>query len=263
MLAGCKSSTKVTTAGSDAEIGKSEVAFFASVVDHSFRFNTLSARIKLAFESPQKEMSARAQLKMICDDRIQISIQPFLGIEVFRIELTRDSIKMLDRMNKRYLVENYEDLKGNTVFDFNFHNLQALFTNNLFIPGESGISPGQMRRFHITKDRHTANLKIKDAAGLFYTFIADEEEKLCSTSIRDKAETYRLTWDYSDFQTVGKQRFPFKMKAGLIANRQTQGSVSFSFFDTVINNPLKTDFDIPAEYTRVTFSQIIKWLDRQ
>jgi hypothetical protein len=262
MLAGCKTSTKVT-AGSGAEIRKSEVAFFTSIVDHSFRFNTLSARIKLDFKNPQKEMSARAQLKMIYDDRMQISIQPFLGIEVFRIELTRDSIKILDRMSKYYLVENYKNLKNNTVFDFNFHNLQALFTNNLFIPGESGISPGQMRRFHITKDQHTANLKIKDAAGLFYTFTADGEEKLRSTSIRDKAEKYHLTWNYSDFQTVDKQRFPFKMKAGLIANRQTQGSLSFSFYDAVINNPLKTDFNIPAEYTRVTFSQILKLLDKQ
>jgi outer membrane biogenesis lipoprotein LolB len=262
MLVGCKTSAG-GVAGSGAEIRKSEVAFFTSVVDHSFRFNTLSARIKLDFKSPQKEMSARAQLKMIYDDRMQISIQPFLGIEVFRIELTRDSIKILDRMNKRYLAENYKKLKNKTLFDFNFHNLQALFTNNLFIPGESGVSSGQMRRFQITKDQYTAQLKIKDAADLFYTFTADGEEKLCSTSIRDKAEKYSLTWDYSDFQEVGKQQFPFKMKAGLISDQQTQGSVSFSFFDAVIDNPLKTDFHIPAEYTRVTFSQILKLLDKQ
>jgi hypothetical protein len=261
LWAGCK--TSVTGGGvSGAEILKSDEAFFASVLDHTFRFNTLSARIKLEFESPQKEMSARAQLKIIRDDRIQVSIQPFLGIEAFRLELTNDSVKLLDRLNKYYMAESYEDMKGHAFSGFNFYNLQSLFTNNLFIPGESDVSPKQIRRFRITKGRHVANLKITDEAGMFYTFTADGDEKLLSASIRDKAEKYRLTWDYSDFQTVGKQRFPFKMKAGLTSGEQAQGTVTLTFSDAAVNNPLKTDFTVPAGYTQVTFLQIIKSLEK-
>lgn len=260
LFAACKSPAGIT--GSGAAITKSEEMFFASVLDHRFRFNTLSARIKIDFKGPQKEMSARAQLKMICDDRIQLSVQP-LGIELFRVELTRDSVKILDRMNKRYIAENYEDIKEKTKIDFNFHNLQSLFTNNIFIPGESSISSGQLRRFRITKDKYAANLKIKDDTGMFYTFTAGEDEKLHSTSINDKYENHKLTWDYSDFQTIEKQRFPFKMKAGLTSDRKTRGVVTLTFSTPEIDRPVKTDFIIPQRYTRVTFSQIIKSLDIQ
>ena len=38
-------------------------------------------------------------------------------------------------MNKRYMIENYSNLQGQTPIEFNFYNLQALFTNHLFIPG--------------------------------------------------------------------------------------------------------------------------------
>jgi hypothetical protein len=200
---------------------------------------------------------------MIYGDRIQLSIQPFLGIEVFRIELTNDSVKILDRMNKRYMTESYEEMKGETKIDFNFHNLQSLFTNNIFIPGESSISSKQMRRFRITKDKYAANLKIKDETGMFYTFTADGDEKLLSTLINDKAENYRLTWNYSDFQTIDKQRFPFKMKAGLTSDKKTQGIVTLTFSNLEIDHPLKADFNIPSGYTRVTFPQIIKTLDIQ
>jgi hypothetical protein len=261
LFAACKSVAGRT--GSGAGIMKSEEAFFASVLDHTFRFNTLSAPVKIEFEGAQKEMRAKAQLKIICDDRIQLSVQPFLGIEVFRAELTGDSVKILDRMNKRYLAESYEEMKGETKIDFNFHNLQSLFTNSIFIPGESRISSGQARRFRITKDKDAGSLKIKDETGLFYTFTAGREEELLSTSINDRQENHKLTWEYSDFRTIEKQRFPFKMKAGLTSDRKTRGTVTFTFSTPEIDRPLKADFTVPSGYARITFSQLLKSLDIQ
>jgi hypothetical protein len=262
LFAACKSSAGIT-AGSDAEIRKSEEAFLASVANRTFRFHTLSARIKIDFRDAQKEMSVKAQLKMIRNDRIQLSVQPFLGIEVFRAELTDDSIKILDRMNKRYLAESYEDMKGETNMDFNFYNLQSLFTNNIFIPGESRLSSGQLRRFRITSDKDAVHLKIKDEADILYTFTVDGDEKLLATLIDDRYENHSLTWKYSDFQTTGKQRFPYKMEAGLTSGRKTRGVVTLTFSAPEIDRPLNTDFTVPPGYRRVTFPQIIKLLDIQ
>lgn len=86
-------------------------------------------------------MSSRVDMKMVKDSAFQLSVQPFLGIEIFRIELSRDTIKVVDRMNKRYMIENYSNLQGQTPIEFNFYNLQALFTNHLFIPGGAGRFP--------------------------------------------------------------------------------------------------------------------------
>ena len=35
-------------------------------------------------------------MKMVKDSAFQLSVQPFLGIEIFRIELSRDTIKVVD-----------------------------------------------------------------------------------------------------------------------------------------------------------------------
>jgi hypothetical protein len=261
LFTACKSTTDAVSSG--AGIMKSEEAFFASMLDRTFRFHTLSARLKLEFKSPGKEMSSRAQLKMIYGDRLQLSIQPLLGIEMFRVELTNDSVKILDRMNKCYMTEGYEKIKRESAFDFNFHNLQSLFANNLFIPGENGVSSGQFRRFRLSKNKDFASLKIKDETGLMYTFMADGEEKLLSASVRDKSGDYSLTWDYSDFQPVGKQQFPFRMDAELTAGNRKQGVVTLTFSPPEINSPLTTDFNIPQGYRRVTFSQIIKLFDKE
>ena len=241
-------------------IMKTEEAFFASVLDRTFRFNTLSARMKLEFSGRQQELSSRVTLKMIYDDRLQLSIQPLLGIEAFRIEVSTDSVKILDRMNKRYMADSYDNLKGEADIDFNFQNLQALFTNQIFVPGESSVLPKHYRSFRMTKDDNSAVLKIKDRNGIFYTFTADMDEKLMSTNIEKPSENQTIKWNYNDFHMVGKQQFPMKMTARLSEGDTTHGILIFTFSSPEIDSPLKTDFNIPSGYQRVTSEQILKLL---
>ena len=261
LLSGCKS--PAGTATTSAGIMKTEEAFFTSVVDHTFRFNTLSARLKLEFSGRQQELSSRVNLKMIYNDRMQLSIQPLLGIEVFRIEVTTDSVKILDRMNKQYMVDSYDNLKGETEIDFNFQNLQALFTNQIFVPGESDISSKHFRHFRMTKEDNFAELKLKDRNGIFYTFIAGADEKLMSTNIENPSNKQVITWSYNDFQTINKQQFPLKMTARLLEGDIPQGTATLTFSSPEINSPLTTDFKIPSGYERVTSEQIIKLLRKK
>ena len=127
--------------------------FFRSVEEQAFRFRTLTARLNVDLEVGGRVMSSRVDLKMVKDSAFQLSVQPFLGIEIFRMELSRDSIKVLDRMNRRYMAENYEKLRGQTPIEFNFYNLQALFTNRLFLPGEAELtlprSSGEFRCYAV------------------------------------------------------------------------------------------------------------------
>lgn len=261
LFAACKSSSSTVTSGT--EIMKTEEAFFSSVLEQTFRFNTLSARMKLDFSGMQNEFSSRVQLKMVYNDRLQLSIQPFLGIEMFRIEMTNDSIKILDRMSKRYVVDNYENLKKELDIEFSFQNLQALFTNQLFIPGERNVSRRDFRRFRMTTENHLAELKLKDRNGLFYTFTADSEERLLSTLIESRPHNRVLTWNYSNFQTTGRQRFPMKMTVHLSSGEKTQGAATLTYSTPEINNPMTLDFTIPSGYSRVTLEQIINSLRKK
>ena len=259
-LAACKSKTVATD--SNAEILKSEEVFFSSVLNQTFRFNTLSARLKLDIQLPDKNVSARAHLKMIHNDRISLSIQPMLGVEMFRMELTKDSVKLLDRMNGCFMTESYERMQGETKIAFNFYNLQSLFTNNIFLPGENEVAVHHFRQFRMTTNRRTALLKTKDDAGWLYTFLADNNEKLLSTTICDPDETSLFTWDYSDFKQVAKQRFPFQMKAGLRSDNTKPRVIKLAFSKPEVDMPVKTEFKIPSGYKRITFSQIIQSLEK-
>lgn len=258
LLSGCKSIKKVGTV--EAGEAKAHQEFFDSMKEQAFHYTTLSARLNAEIITPDKELSSRVDLKMVKDSAFQLSIVPMLGIEIFRIEFSRDSVKVLDRLNKRYVAEGYEGMKGKLPVDFNFYNLQALFTNRVFLPGEQEISPEKYNRFKLTQDGPKAIAKTRDVMNLIYTFIADGEEKLLSLHVTDKSEQYNLYWDYKDFRIVEKQVFPMLMNVRVVADNKQTGKVVLAFGRVEPDAPVKLDFPIPAKYKRITFAQVLKGL---
>ena len=109
VLAGCKSSRKATgEGGAEAKEGR---ALLEAVEEGALEFHTLSARLSADLKLQDgKELGSRVELKMVRDSMIQLSVQPFLGIEVFRLELTTDTVRLIDRMGKRYVAERYSGL---------------------------------------------------------------------------------------------------------------------------------------------------------
>ena len=257
-LTGCKSPEKVGTVNiTDA---KAHEEFFESMQEQAFKFNTLSARLNVDLKIPGKEISSRVDLKMIKDSIFQLSVQPFLGIEVFKVEISLDSIKIIDRLNKRYVVENYAELKGQTPVEFNFYNLQALFINHIFLPGEKIVSPKQYHRFLLKQEGATAEIRAKDSMGLLYTFMADGEEKLLSTYISEASNKHALQWVYEDFRLIEKQPFPMLMDVQYFKNGSSEGGLKIYFNRIQTDIPVNMDFSIPNKYKAVIFADIIKSL---
>lgn len=255
---GCKTQTKVGTV--EAGEVKEQEEFFDSMRKQAFQYNTISARTHVELEVPGREFATRVDIKMVHDSAFQLSVQPFLGIEVFRIEFNRDSVKVIDRMNKRYVAESYSGLKGKTPVPFNFYNLQSLFTNRIFVPGEQTVSPELYKRFKLTQEGGTIEAKTKDAMELLYTFMADGEEKLLSTHITDKSERYAVLWLYRDFRIVEKQTFPMLMDIRVSTEEDVIGGIKISYSRIQQDIPVNIVNPIPDKYKKVTFAEIIKGL---
>ena len=258
LLSGCKTVKKVGTV--EAGEAKEHRVFFDSMKEQAFHYSTLSARLNAEIITPEKELSSRVDLKMVKDSAFQLSIVPVLGIEIFRIEFSRDSVKVLDRLNKRYVAEGYEGMKGKLPVDFNFYNLQALFTNRIFLPGEQEIDPKKYNRFKLSQDGPKAIAKTRDVLDLLYTFIADGEEKLLSLHVTNKSEQYNLYWDYKDFRIVEKQVFPMLMDIRVVADNKQTGKVVLAYGRVEPDVPVKLEFAIPTKYKRITFAQVLKGL---
>jgi hypothetical protein len=257
IFSGCRVSKEIS-AGGEAFALKTKNDFYAAFQEKSFQYQTLSARVQFEIVTASgKEMGSRAQLKFLKNNRLQISIQPVLGIEAFRAELTPDSIKIVDRLNRRFLIESFDKIEEVAQIDFNFYNLQALFTHQLFLPGEINLSENLFNRFRWEQTRTGYLLSIEDRSGLQYAFTADSNEKLSATEIRDVPTQYRLNCSYENFRSVDRQFFPMNINLRLFSENKTQGSLSLNFSRVEVDTLLEMNFPIPANYQRVSLQQIL------
>jgi hypothetical protein len=261
-LSGCKTSRRLTVAGEPSSVVKEAGEFFASIGERSFHYRTLSARTRAELSFGGKELSSRVDIKMVKDSVIQLSILPMLGIEAFRIEFGTDSVKITDRMNRRYAAESYARLKSGMPVDFNLYNLQALFTNNIFAPGEREVTPRQYGRFTLRRDGAVTEAQIKGGSRILYAFRADGEEKLLSTKVADASERYALQWIYDDFRIAEGQIFPMQMEARAVADGATAVELRLYFSRVQRDVPVDVNPAIPERYKRIDLADIVKGINQ-
>lgn len=257
---GCKSA-KVP--GGKEKVNTKELKeFVASMQEQEPAFRTFSARLSVDLQTGDKTMGSRVELKLVKDSALQLSVQPFLGIEVFRMELTPDSVKVMDRMNKRYVAEGYTALKEEWPIDFNFYNLQALFVHQLFLPGEQEVEGVHYDQFHLDREGAITRLHARDRMDLRYCFEANSSEQLLSTLITEGNGRYSLLWKYLSLEAQPSVAwlFPLQMQVSFRDEGIRKGGMDIRFSRLQWDKPLNMDFSVPAKYKRITFADIIKMI---
>ena len=257
---GCKSA-KVP--GGKEKVNTKELKeFVASMQEQEPAFRTFSARLSVDLQTGDKTMGSRVELKLVKDSALQLSVQPFLGIEVLRMELTPDSVKVMDRMNKRYVAEGYTALKEEWPIDFNFYNLQALFVHQLFLPGEQEVEGVHYDQFRLDREGAITRLHARDRMDLRYCFEANSSEQLLSTLITEGNGRYSLLWKYLSLEAQPSVAwlFPLQMQVSFRDEGIRKGGMDIRFSRLQWDKPLNMDFSVPAKYKRITFADIIKMI---
>ncbi len=72
-------------------------------------YHTLNQRASATLVLDEHRYSMSCTMQVWRNELVVISLQPMLGIEMARIEATRDSVWVFDKMNRRYAVLGYHD----------------------------------------------------------------------------------------------------------------------------------------------------------
>lgn len=258
LLASCKTSRQVT-AESTANAASSQ-KYLESVLLNAPSFNTFSSKVRLNVDLDGKNMVVSGSLKMKKNDAIQISIAPILGIEVARIEITPEYILAIDRMNKRYVQAPVSLLKsmGNT--DLDFYALQALFYNELFLPGMQTVTTKELTLFDLTKELAGETIiRPRKNSGInlsFRTNTADARLMGCRIT---SGTNYLFEWLYAGFEPFKGKSFPSIMEIKLQdPNRKASVILEFSKMNEGKNENIRTE--IPKKYKQVEIDLLIKQL---
>lgn len=261
LASGCRT-TRPTAAKTDAA-ALSEAAYIRQVSRLSEPdYRTLTASLTLAINPDTKnEMSSNARLKIIRGERLQLSITPLPGIEMFRVEVSRDSMKIIDRLGKRYAAEPIAEIKKqipayahfNFPYDFHYEHLEALLTNRLFMPNGGALA---LDSFHQQRLLLGARLfRAKDTEKMTYNFTTDSHARLTSTELI--SPFLEFNWQYTNFRPVSSRPFPIFMEAEVDGVKKLE--IQFNKVET--NEPVEINFPIPNHYKRITLQQLWRMIN--
>lgn len=74
----------------------------------SRRYQTLQQKATTTLRLDQRQYTMDASVQLWRNELIIISLQPMFGIEMVRVEATKDSVLLVDKMNRRYTVIHYD-----------------------------------------------------------------------------------------------------------------------------------------------------------
>ena len=218
----------------------------ANVAEIDFRY--LTAKSKLSFKSKDQDISnASLHLRVRKDSLIWMSISK-LGIEAARVLITRDSVTILDKIEKQYSVYDFPTLSRQFSFDLSFDLLQALIVGNLPLPKR----PAQK----VKNERDYLLLRQSEGKVLVDNYIGENDRKLKRLMLTEQPTKNALRLDYEDFTTLNTFLFPYSSLVTVDYKSQADGQfyqtlirIKYTKVELVDKDP-GFPFPIPGKYQR-------------
>lgn len=258
LLTGCATSRKSTTTTTTPAPTRSLVPL---VNAQRVKAEALTAKLNLRVEAGGKKMSIGGNFRVRRDDVIQLQLVWFGIKEVGRLELTRDTLLILDRMNNQYLRVAYAQVPYLQRAGIDFYAFQSLFWGELFVPGGHGKAP-EAKLF--SQEATTDNVRLShEDRNLALQFIAGVASGLLSET-RVASATNRaigLEGTYDEWTRVGQGQFPGRTTLSLATGGATPVTVTLQLSSIKANDKWETRTTVNTrKYRPVSVEQITKMI---
>lgn len=221
-LTACHSTKDVTSTTVQPTTSTTNTAYVNRVRANAQKANALTAKLKLDLNGMGKNISLNGSLKMKRDEVIQMSLT-LLGFEVARLEFTPKDVLIVNRAEKTYLRTDYAALSFLKSAGLDFYALQALFWNELFVPGVT--TNDLASKFRVSASGSHTLLAADNVKSLNYDFLTITSTALidCVTVEGSSAsQDGKFTMKYADFATLGGKQFPTSLTCSLTAEKKTR-----------------------------------------
>ena len=144
LLASCRSTKKIGTAiskkdttgrvtvdGSREDSARFIRNIFLKIDSNRVRYTTFNSKVNIDYKGGDgKNYDVNANVRMYKDSAIWISANAILGIEAMRVLITRDSLKLLNKLDKVYTARSVDYLQEVTSLPLDLPTLQELIIGN-------------------------------------------------------------------------------------------------------------------------------------
>lgn len=226
--------------GPDAE------AVLSGLRKNRIHFETFSARVKLDINSEQgSQTGIAAFIRMQRDSAIWISVRPVLGIELVRVLITPDTLKMINFFKKTVTIRSSDSMQQLLDVPFDFASLQNLLVGNpVFLTDTLD---------HLIPDSAGSGIAFSCTRGpLKSTYVLSaanfqlEENQL---SVRKKPGAHLSSREiFQEYKSVDNRNFSTRRSVEVHARQESTVEIKFNRVD--FDEPLNFPFPIVTDFKR-------------
>jgi hypothetical protein len=258
LLASCRSTKKIQTAITKKDsvvttivpsgISKNDTvqmiqAALRRLDSNRIDFRTFSAKVNVDYSgSDGKKYDVNANIRMYKDSAIWIAVNAVLGIDAMRLYVTKDSVKLLDKLNKTYTARSVDYLKEVTSLPLNLYNLQDLIIGNPVFLDSNIVS-------YSVNNNQIALLSLGQLFKNLLT-LSEVDKTLLHSKLDDTDPVRNRTADltYSDYES--KKGVPFSTRRRIVVTEKNRLDIKLEFKQYEFNQEISFPFSIPKNYER-------------
>lgn len=243
-----------------------ELTFVQKVSDNQVYTKNIVSNMSFNLQAAGRDITVPGSVHMRKNEviRLQLFI-PLLGSEVGRLEFTPDYVLVIDRLHKEYIKADYNQLDFLRDNGLTFYSLQALFWNQLLLPGKQKVSESDLKSFTVQLGLSGEKVPvILQNGNMTYCWNTDRN----TGRINETRVTYNsavhgnstLNWNYSDFRNIGVKLFPAKQVFQFSTNAtgiEQKARISISMSDISTDDRWDSRTTISDKYKKVEAKDVL------
>ena len=205
-------------------------------------YTSFTAKLNVDYKGGDgKNYDVNANIRMYKDSAIWISANAILGIEAMRVLITKDSVKLLNKLNKTYTARSVDYLQEVTALPLDLATVQDLIMGNpvfldtnivAYSKGDNVISLLSLGRW------------FKNLLTLTESDLTLKHSKLDDADVT-RNRTAELS--YGDYEN--KKGFPFSTKRKISIAEKNKLEIKLEFKQYDFNTEVSFPFSVPKNYT--------------
>ena len=180
---------------------KERLNFIQELPSHQFKYELLTAKAKVAFKSKSQSQNLTLNFRMQSAQKIWVSVNALGSLEVARVLLTKDSVKILNRLNNEFNEGDYAYLSNLINYPISFDLIESLLIGNI----PSQIDPSKAS-FETNADQF--NFTQTEGNKVLNAIFQKANYKSSEWKLSDTLTKKSLVINYDDYKSIDTYLFP-------------------------------------------------------
>ena len=240
---GCKTGKKTAEKMPEAKSTLKAADYPAVFARHQVQADWMNADARLSFDDGSMSIGGTATIKMKKDEMIWMNVRKF-GFEVARAMITKDSLFVLDRINKEYAAEPISYIAERYQLPADLGMLQQILLGNpvyLTQTAPKVMTEGANLRWHATNEQ---------SRNEFWFLLPNYQlDRMEIRQGQDRSVAVQLL-DYRD--AAANRDFSYLREIAVQSRETGRANIEIEFTQVELNVPTDFEFSVPPRYERAS-----------